>query len=1021
MRGFCPSYFFGGIMDIIKKWFLRIDIEREFDTPIIELYMQDVKTNLFITTLTNNGARISLKDYNIVTLNVLKADDTKLMVSGKVTEDGNVIFEMDSQATSVKGICSATIRIYEGDSSVTSKPFYFSVIDDPYRGTDNSIVSQNSYTALQNILSQTAKALEEAVKVNDYFKLNLPTVKELISYEPILRDIVKNKDEAKELIRESKNLQVKINASMADLKRLEGLIPEVNRLVDKGNETIRALTNATENVSETISKADLKKSELEDILSKFKDIDDKAKRIKAMSDEVNALLPKLDEARSVKSGLDSTIASAKSNKTDLEKSITSAGDIDRDLGSKIDQSKTLSNNLKADIENAKNTNATLNNDKEAARLIVTELKNTKNDADVINSELNSTKIKADSSKTELEGLIANSNKASTEARALNKTLGETNTRAESNRSNLDSANTKAEGINNELRDLVMKSSDLETSLKEIIASGDLSKYVTDPKLQEALKAYAKLEDISASKLISIYECDRDFWNVVAKDKDFANTIIKDMFTLVVFVGNKARELIIEAGFETALFYKGNIVGFSPIRLQDYDGFDEDIKNNSIKYQSSWVSVALLSNYNKTIQVQLQSASNAISEIKTAYAKKSDVSTKLSELEDDENHRLVTDEDIDRWNKKFGKDEVNKLIDKRVKEEAMNPKPKIMTAVIDQSNSNPLTCVTYEDDAKTMEKGSSEWDKFFGAKLVLFKDGKEVRDLEDSELDSLKPEDGDVMVKFKRMGLNIKTVGDKVYVSMTNDPGDENFKYYAHTRGPERREAFYLGAYLGYEENGKLRSIKDVMPTYDKTIGAFRNLAQANGKGYEQFAFYQLVFLQAMYVLKYGNLDSQTAIGKGLTGGSYTNTGTTNGKGIDFGSTDATLQMRFQYLEDLYGNKMQFIEGTQILDNTTIINTTDNYNDEGKDYKTFSIKSLKGGTQFPKKIQGTSELGFIAKEVGASETTYFCDAQIVDGFNVYVPIYGGAHSVGDLVGIFALFFNVSVLKTSSITGSRLMFL
>lgn len=85
------------------------------------------------------------------------------------------------------------------------------------------------------------------------------------------------------------------------------------------------------------------------------------------------------------------------------------------------------------------------------------------------------------------------------------------------------------------------------------------------------------------------------------------------------------------------------------------------------------------------------------------------------------------------------------------------KPKIMTAVIDQSNSNPLTCITYEDDAKTLEKGSKDWDEFFGAKLVLLKGGKEVRELKDTkeELDAIKEADGDVMVKFKRMGLSIK--------------------------------------------------------------------------------------------------------------------------------------------------------------------------------------------------------------------------------------------------------------------------
>lgn len=349
------------------------------------------------------------------------------------------------------------------------------------------------------------------------------------------------------------------------------------------------------------------------------------------------------------------------------------------------------------------------------------------------------------------------------------------------------------------------------------------------------------------------------------------------------------------------------------------------------------------------------------------------------------------------------------------------KPKIMTAVIDQANSNPLTCVTYEDDAKKMEKGSPGWDNFFGTKLVLFKDGKEVRDLEDSELNSLKPEDGDVMVKFRRLGLNIKTVEDKIYITMTDNPDDPNFKYYAHTRGTERKEAFYLGAYLGYEENGKLRSIKDVMPTDSKTIGTFRSLAQANGKGYEQFAFYQLVFLQAMYVLKYGNLDSQIAIGKGLTGGSYTNTGTTNGKGIDFGSTDATLQMRFQYLEDFYGNKSQWIDGVQSGGSSNMMTTTDNFNDERKDYESYPIGFSVNIYRYPKKVQGTSELGFIIKENGASQTTHFCDYQDVHGRRVAPPCFGGYSSGSLNSGAFFFHCGYSVVYSDVLVGSRLMFL
>lgn len=698
MRGRSPSYFFGGIMDIIKKWFLRIDIEREFDTPIIELYMQDVKTNLFITTLTNNGARIALKDYNIVTLNVLKADDTRLMVSGKVTEDGNVTFEMDSQATSVKGICSATIRIYEGDSSVTSKPFYFSVIDDPYRGTDNSIISQNSYTALQNILSQTAKALEEAVKVNDYFKVNLPTVKELISYEPILRDIVKNKDEAKELIRESKNLQVKIDASMADLKRLEGLIPEVNRLVDKGNETIRALTNATENVSETIARAETKRADLEGILSMFKDIDEKAQRIKAMSDEVNSLLPKLDEAKSVKSGLDSSVASAKLNKASLDASLESAGDIDRDLGNKINQSKTLSNNLKADIENAKNTNSTLNSDREAASLIVTELKNTKNDADVVNSQLNSSQIKASSTKDELDKLVTDANKTTNEAKSINTALKETNSKAEANKASLESANTKASNLASDLssktslaegastklktntdlankasenletnksladsslsklKEEIGKSENLEASLREIIASGDLSKYVTDPKLEEALKKYATKEDLSGVDVTSHLA---DYAKKIDLNKKVDKVTGKGLSTNDFNDSYKAKvDAIPDDPKYTDTTY--DLSGYAT--KEDLSSIDvtgqlvdyakkTDLNNKVDKVSGKTLSTNDYTNADKA-KVDAIPPNPKYTDTTydlSGYAKKTEIKTKLSEMTGDSTHRTVTDSEKATWN------------------------------------------------------------------------------------------------------------------------------------------------------------------------------------------------------------------------------------------------------------------------------------------------------------------------------------------------------------------------------------
>lgn len=346
-------------------------------------------------------------------------------------------------------------------------------------------------------------------------------------------------------------------------------------------------------------------------------------------------------------------------------------------------------------------------------------------------------------------------------------------------------------------------------------------------------------------------------------------------------------------------------------------------------------------------------------------------------------------------------------------------PKVMTAVIDQANSNPLTCITYEDDAKMMEKGSPEWDDFFQSQLVLFKDGKEVRELEDSELNGLKPEDGDVMVRFPRKGLRIKTVGEKVYVSMTNAPNDPNFKYYAHTRGNERKENFYLGAYLGFEDSGKLRSITGKAPTGNKYIGDFRTIAQANGTGYEQLAFYQWTFLQAMYVLKYGNLDSQTALGKGNTSGSdyYKKTGETNGKGIDFGSTDDKTKVRFQWIEDFFGTLGVWCDGFSTGGGKIWIGA-DKFNNDNNGYK--SYEAVKVVSSYTKKVHGDVERGFLIKDSSetGSSTTYFCDKQEqspnIDQWAAVGGYAGGESSAG-------AFYFFDFKFSYKVVGARLMFL
>lgn len=361
-----------------------------------------------------------------------------------------------------------------------------------------------------------------------------------------------------------------------------------------------------------------------------------------------------------------------------------------------------------------------------------------------------------------------------------------------------------------------------------------------------------------------------------------------------------------------------------------------------------------------------------------------------------------------------------------------PKPyRIMTVNVDLSNSNPETSVTYADDAVGMIAKSDSWDEFFGHYPVLLKNGVEVGKLKTTDFskfedgsaaDITSGDAGDVMIAFPRRGLKISTVGTTLKVSMTDHPDDPDFKYYAHERGSARREVFYLGAYKGYLTSSpiRLRSLSGKTPNTNIVFDVYRVRAQANGKGYEESGFYQLTFRQAMYLLKYKNLNSQVALGKGYTkGGGVQATGVTNTKGMDYGSTSDPDRIKLFGLEDFFGNLGEAIDGVVSDSTRNILTATDNFNGTGDGY----VNQGQGATAdihgFLRKPQGTTETGFLAKDVGGSETTYFCDYAYLKASSV---VSFGSFANGDTkAGVFHSDFYMTHSSGSNYLGGRLMYL
>ena len=366
---------------------------------------------------------------------------------------------------------------------------------------------------------------------------------------------------------------------------------------------------------------------------------------------------------------------------------------------------------------------------------------------------------------------------------------------------------------------------------------------------------------------------------------------------------------------------------------------------------------------------------------------------------------------------------------------VSSKPKdysIYTVKIDQTNSNPLNCCTYADDAEGMVKGSSLWDDIFGYKPCIMKDGEVVGYLNPD--DFTKYEDGsdapitdtsyDVMIEFPRMGLNITTSGDIISVSLTNAPNDSNFEYRAHKRGDLQKDYFYLGAYSATGSSSKLGSNSGSLPLVSTSLTGFINYAHNRGSGYEVMAFYQWTYVQALYVLKYGNLNSQQALGYGYVGGSVAQTtGATNTKGMNYGNTSSqTDRVKLFGLEDLWGNVFQWLSGLYCTSNYELLTTTDNFgtstSSSSWEYTTSSgVTSDIGG--YITKVQGTNGGGFVVKVVNGSATTFFSDYGYLYGG--YFPYVGGGWSYGANAGVFRCDVNYSAGGASSYLGARLMYL
>lgn len=372
-----------------------------------------------------------------------------------------------------------------------------------------------------------------------------------------------------------------------------------------------------------------------------------------------------------------------------------------------------------------------------------------------------------------------------------------------------------------------------------------------------------------------------------------------------------------------------------------------------------------------------------------------------------------------------------------------PTPQYVTygGMIDEDNSNPLTAVTYIDDAIGMVKGSTAWDSkpiFRDIKPCLLKNGivhyyldphDFTKKADGTPADITSGNDGDVMIEFSYAGFQFTSpmankpewrLTTRKYADATAYNYDPLSRYQVGDR-----DKFYVGAYLGWVSSGKLRSLSGKTPTANQTIATFRAQAQANGIGYQQLTWGIVRYLQVLFLLRYGNRDSQSALGQGLTRGTnVASTGATNYEGMYYGNTtNGNDRVKFAGIEDIWGNLTQWVDGLYINSSSYILTAYKDFNDTAVGYTNGGRGSLINDDDIPgylRYTQATNAGGaLISQKIYGSESTYYTDYARFRGR--CLPDFGGSWGDGAMAGIFKVFINWLATEAAPTRGARLCYI
>lgn len=238
---------------------------------------------------------------------------------------------------------------------------------------------------------------------------------------------------------------------------------------------------------------------------------------------------------------------------------------------------------------------------------------------------------------------------------------------------------------------------------------------------------------------------------------------------------------------------------------------------------------------------------------------------------------------------------------------------------------------------------------------------------------------------------------------------------------------YLSRYKGSHDGTRVGSLSGKSPYVNITQGTFRDKCR-NGRNtnWNMLTFEQISMLQCLYIVEFGDLNSQAVLGQGRANTSSASaTGTCNALGMRSGrisTDDANGNVCYRGYEDFYANIWDFIDGFMISNNgyhyTNDPSKFGNLSAMTLFPKTLNFKIPNGYVDKMEVIDGYEHL-LIPYGTTGSATTYYCDIfDSHDEGKENIAIFGGGWVGGASRGCFCLRCSDVASSSAMDVGGRL---